>query len=75
MQLIFWFAGYLQLMLSFVSFLEIYTLQKGIFKTLFMLKCLTLGSRDRQKNDPLNFVQCDLRQTGSGILVSAINAL
>lgn len=37
MQLIFWSAGYLELMLSFVSFLEIYTLQKDIFKTLFML--------------------------------------
>lgn len=37
MQLIFWSAGYLELMLSLVSFLEIYTLQKDIFKTLFML--------------------------------------
>lgn len=44
MQLIFRSAGYLQLMLSFVSFLEIYTLLKGTFKTLFMLKCLTPGS-------------------------------
>lgn len=44
MQLVFWSVGYLQLMLSFVPFLETYMLLQGIFKALFMLKCLAPGS-------------------------------
>lgn len=69
MSLTLWSAKYFQLIPSFVSLLEIYTFKKkGIFKNLFILKCLTHGFWNRQKTLIFQiFSVCDLRQTGNGI--------